>query len=118
MSHGARTIFIDLVKACNSIRHDDISLSLRKTGTLEMHTRWIEKSCGHFEVMLKIGREDVRLTHGCEVRQVNNVSPILFIVVIQLATEDIMKSLKRAGAERPKIKCMTNESGILCSNDK
>ena len=78
-------------------------------GVLERHGKWIEKLHGDFEVFLKIGKQDARITHRCGVRQSDNFAPTLFIIVTQLDEEDIIESLKRAGIDAPKIRCDPNE---------
>ena len=48
--HGieSHTIFIDLVKACNSIKHKVMYLTLKKMGAPDKHIKWAEKSHGDF----------------------------------------------------------------------
>ena len=62
------TIFIVLVKAYNSVKHDIILLALRKMGAPKKYVKWIEKLYGNFDVILKIGREEVCIRYGCGVR--------------------------------------------------
>ena len=62
-------IFIDLVKAHDSIRHDIILFTLRKIGAPEKHVKWIEKSHQDFGVTLKIGRKEICIKYGCGAMQ-------------------------------------------------
>ena len=68
--HGLDTyaVFIDLVKAYNSIKHDVISIALRKIGVLERYIKWVEKLYGDFEVVLKVGREEIAIKYVCSMR--------------------------------------------------
>ena len=50
-------VFIDLIKACDSVKHEVISSTLKIIGAPERHIRWVEKLYGNFEVILKIGKE-------------------------------------------------------------
>ena len=76
------TMFIDLIKVYDSVKHDIILLALRKMGAPEKYMKWIEKLYGDFDVILKIGREEVCIRYGCRVCQGNNLVPILFIVIM------------------------------------
>ena len=61
------TIFIDLVKAYDSAKYDIILLILKKMGALEKYAKWIEKLYSNFNILLKIGREEVIIRYGCKV---------------------------------------------------
>ena len=100
---GARASFIDIIKARDRIKHEVISSALRKIGAPERHTRWVEKSCGDFEVILKIGKEDVAIPCGCGIWQGDNLAPTLLIIVVQLVSEDIIDDLKAANTYLPAI---------------
>jgi len=76
------TIFIDLVKAHDSMKHDIILLALRKMGAPEKYMKWIEKLYGNFDIILKIGREEVCIRYSYGVYQGDNLAPILFIVIM------------------------------------
>ena len=104
MGCDVHDVFIDLVKVHDSMRHGIVSLSLKKMGVLERHTRWIKKSCGDFEVMFKMEREDVGIRHRCGFWQGDDLAPALFIRVMQLDAEGIMKNLKSTGADVQKNK--------------
>ena len=57
-------IFIDLVKACNSIKHKIISIALEKMGAPERFIQWVEKLYGDFNVILKVGKEEIIIEYG------------------------------------------------------
>ena len=94
IGHDTCAVFIDLVKAHDSVRHDVIMLALRKMDAPEQHIKWVTKLHGDFEVVLKIGRVEARISHGCGVRQGDNLAPTLFIIVTKLAAEEIIKTIK------------------------
>ena len=111
MGVDTHAIFVDLVKACDSVKHDVISLALRRMGAPEKYVKWVEKLCGDFEVILKIGREEVCIRYGCGVRQGDNLAPTSLIIVMQLVAEDIIKQLKAEKVEIPKVRCNSNGGG-------
>ena len=39
-----RNMFIDIVKACDIIRYDDMSLAMKKIGEKERHIKWIKNA--------------------------------------------------------------------------
>jgi len=61
-------VFIDLVKAYNSIKHNVISIALRKNRAPEKYIKWVEKLYGDFEVILKVGREEIAIQYRCGIR--------------------------------------------------
>ena len=54
-------MFIDLLKACDSLKHKVMSLAIKKMGAPEKCANWVEKSHRDFEVVLIIGREEISL---------------------------------------------------------
>ena len=106
-------IFIDLVKAYDSVRHDVISFALRKMGAPEKYVKWIEKLHRDFGVTLKIGREEIYIKYGCGVRQGDNLAPTLFIIVMQLVAEDIIRQLKEENVTIPSVRYNDSGSGVL-----
>ena len=65
MGIDTHAIFTDLVKSHDSVKHDVISLALRKMGAPEKHVKWVEKSYGDFDTILKTGREEACIRYGC-----------------------------------------------------
>ena len=75
-------IFIEVIKAQNSVKHDIILLTLLKIGAPEEYIKQIEKLYNNFNVMLKIGRKVVRNRYRCRVQQSDNLALMLFIITI------------------------------------
>ena len=75
-------VFIDLVKAYDSIKHDIIYASLEKMGAPKKFINWVEKLYKDCNVSLKIGKEEVIINYGYGVKQGDNLAPTLFIIVI------------------------------------
>ena len=61
---------------------------------------------------LKIGKKKVIVKYGCEVKQGNNLSPALFMIVMQLV-EEIIKVINHDDIVLPKIICARNRKGVL-----
>lgn len=68
-------VFIDLVKAYNSIKHDIILVSLEKMGVPKKFITWVEKLYKDCNVRLKIGKEEVIIKYGYRVKQGDNLAP-------------------------------------------
>ena len=77
-------VFIDLVKAYDSIKHNIISIALRKIRAPEKYIKWVEKLYGDFEVILKVSRDEIAIQYGYGIRQGDNLALTLFIIVMQL----------------------------------
>ena len=55
MDIDANAIFVDLLKACDSMKYAVMSLSLKKMGAPDRHVKWVEKLYG--DVIFKVGKE-------------------------------------------------------------
>ena len=106
-------IFIDLVKAYDSIKHEIISIALKKMGALDKFIQWVEKLYGDFNVILKVGKEEICIEYGCGVWQGDNLVPTLFIIVMQLVAENIINELIKAKIQLPSIKCSKTSEGVM-----
>ena len=67
----------------------------------------------YFEVILKVGIEEIIIKHGCRVVQGDNLAPMLFIFVTQLVNEDILIALKEAITSTPSVKYSRSGKGSL-----
>jgi hypothetical protein len=87
--HGKETyaLFIDLVKAFDSINREALYLILKKYGLPEELINVIKKMYLNCSVQIKVGAEkrDVEYTSG--VLQGDNAAAVLFLFVMQAATE-------------------------------
>ena len=62
-------------------------------GAPDRHAKLAEKLCGDFNVILKAGKEEISIKYGCGVRQGDNLTPTLLIIVMQLVAEEIIKHM-------------------------
>ena len=64
---------------------------------------------GDFNAILKVGKEEISMKHGYGVRQGDNLSPTLLIIVMQLLVEDVIKRTKIKYAPMSIIKTQLEE---------
>ena len=69
--------------------------------------------CGCFELGLKILRKETSIKHGCGVRKGDNIAPTLFIIVMQLVSEDVLDEMMKNNVELPKLSAAKIGNGIL-----
>ena len=62
-------LFVDIVKQCDSVKHDVMTASLEKMGTSKKFITWVEKLCKNCNVNLKIGKEEISIKHVCGVKK-------------------------------------------------
>ena len=62
--------------------------------------------------MLKVGEEVIITEYGCGVRKGDNLAPTLFIVVMQLTSEDIISKLKEEKSCMKNVK-YDNNNGLM-----
>ena len=111
-------VFVDLVKSHDSIKHDVATASLEKMGAPQKFITWVEKLHENCNVNLKIGKEEVIIKHGCGVKQSDNLSPILFTIVMQLVIEDTFIKFKLNNLDLPRMKHDVERSRILKLHNK
>ena len=100
------------MKACDRIKHKEMFLALKQMGARDKHIKWVEKSHSDFEVVLKIGREEISIKCRCGVRQGDNLDPASFFIFMQLVTEDILDELMKKKVELPKLKRSSTGNGV------
>ena len=88
-------VFIDLVKAYDSIQHKVIDETLHIFGVPEIIRTWIKKLYNDSVVELKVGKFKHHIPCGCGVKQVDSVAPTLFIMVFQLAVMELSAEFKK-----------------------
>ena len=106
-------IFVDLIKAHDSVRHDIASAALVKMGPPPMYVEWLETLCGDFNVVLKLAKKEINIRHGCGVRQGDNLAPTLFKLVLQLVAEDILRTFRENRIDMLEIMCNKDPTGVL-----
>ena len=85
----AHVVFFDLVKACDHIQNDVIKETLKVFGVPRDVSAWIMKLCSKCSVVLKVGMKNKLLSCGCGAKQGCSLAPTRFIMVIQLAAQDL-----------------------------
>ena len=74
-------LFIDLVKAYDSVQHEMIRKALEILGAPSNLIRWTMKLYCNFSVVLKIGSQELSIPYGCGVKQGDSLAPLLFCMV-------------------------------------
>ncbi len=80
-------LFIDLVKAFDTIDQNIIFMILEKYGILHELHAIIKKMCTNVQLQFMIGKEKCFINYTNEVFQGDNASPILSLFVIMAATD-------------------------------
>ena len=88
-------VFIDLVKAYDSIQHKVIDETLHIFGVPMIVRTWIKKLYNDSVVELKVGKFKHHIPYGCGVKQGDSVAPTLFIMVFQLAVMELSAEFKK-----------------------
>jgi len=86
-------IFVDLIKAFNTIDHTLLFQVLSKYGIPPKMQRTIKKLYMNCTVQLEIGKEKCEIKYNTGVQQGDNMAPILFSHVMQAAKETLHKKL-------------------------
>ena len=94
-------VFIDLVKAYDSIQHEIIDLAMRKMGAPTNLCKVVKKLYSDFNVVLKIGKVERKIPMGCGVRQGDNLAPTLFIMVMQMVSQVVQDECDKQGIHSP-----------------
>ena len=67
-------------------------------------TKCVEKLHGNFNAVLKVGNIEIEIEHGHLVRQDDNVTPSLLIIVMQLVAGGMLAELKDSNTDTINIK--------------
>jgi hypothetical protein len=91
--HGQDTwaIFVDLVKAFDTVDHALIFEILKKYGIPENMVRVIEKMYKDSTVIFKTGQETREIPYEIGVKQGDNMAPVLFIYLMNAFAETLSK---------------------------
>ena len=89
--HGLDThvVFIDLVKAFDSVSREGLYLMLGKIGVPESLIHLVISLHTNFSVKVKAGQEDVEVPYNTGVKQGDSLAPILFLAYFELAMESL-----------------------------
>mmetsp|Transcript_1492 Transcript_1492/g.2308 ORF Transcript_1492/g.2308 Transcript_1492/m.2308 type:complete len:395 (+) Transcript_1492:893-2077(+) len=89
--HGLESyaIFIDLVKAFDTVHHDLLCQILQKYGLPPPIVNNVRKLYNNCKVKIKIGSKSTEIDYTTGVHQGDNMSPILFLFVIQAFLETL-----------------------------
>ena len=75
-------VFVDLVKAFDTINHDLMIMVLKKYGFPPKMIRTVQHMYGKFQLVFKKGKEEVAIDCLTGVHQGDNLAPLLFILVL------------------------------------
>jgi hypothetical protein len=83
--HGleSHAIFVDLVKAFDTVHHDLLCQILNKYGLPPNVVKNIKKLYTNCKVKIKVGKKYTEIDYTTGVHQGDNMSPVLFLFVIQ-----------------------------------
>ena len=80
-------VFADLVKAFDTSNHDLIINILKKFGAPSKFCNTIERLYSNLSVSLKIGKEEATIPQTIGVRQGDNLSPVIFLLIMAAFAE-------------------------------
>ena len=86
-------LFINLVKAFDSVNHKILYATLDKFGVPKNLTNTIWKMYNGCTVHLQVGKEEREIKYGTGVQQGDNMAPVLFLFIMQAAYETLQKKL-------------------------
>ena len=86
-------VFVDLVKAFDTIHHELMFKLLGKFGIPKYLIRVIEKLYHEFKIKIKVGKCEEKIDYQTGMKQGDNLAPILFIIVMQFMYELVEKKL-------------------------
>ena len=110
-------IFADLVKAFDTSNHDLIIDIIRKLGGPTKFCNAIERLYTDLTVTLKIGKEKSDIAQSVGVRQGDNLSPVIFLLIMAAFSETLEANLTAANIPKTRFH-RANLSNISLMNSK
>ena len=100
-NHGQETyaLFIDLIKAFDTTRHNLLEPILQKFGAPPPLTKLIASLYKDMTVTINLEGEEREVPYTCGVRQGDNMSPVIFLFYIHVAMILTRKEAKRQGVQ-------------------
>ena len=108
-------IFIDLIKAFDSVPRDLLYLVLAKFGIPAKLIALIKALHSGCKVKIRIGETDVEIDNTAGVKQGDTLAPILFIIFFQLAMEVVEIHLNNANLGKPTFR--TKQDDVMTGRD-
>ena len=101
--HGLESfvVFVDLVKAFDTVNHELMFLVLEKYGYPPRMVSTIRKMYEQFSLCIKKGEEEELIDYLIGVHQGDNLAPLLFVLVFQAAMETLELTEERAKISSP-----------------
>ena len=90
--HEAYVLFVDIIKAFDSVNRDMLWKILAKYGIPENMIQTIKKMYTDIHVTLQVSKEKEEFMSTSGVKQGDNLAPLLFLFVIQAAIEMMQES--------------------------
>ena len=87
-------VFVDLVKAFDTIHHKLLFELLKKYGIPIYLIKVIEKLYKDFKSEIKVGKRKELINYSMGVKQGDNLVPIIFIIFVQFMAELVSKKWK------------------------
>ena len=91
-NHDAYVLFVDLMKAFDSVNREMLWQILAKYGIPVPLVDVIEKMYADIEVTTSVGKAKTTFPSTSGVKQGDNLAPLLFLFVVQAATETMEKN--------------------------
>ena len=85
-------IFADLVKAFDTSNHELIIAILIKLGAPPKFCNAIQRLYSNLVVTLKIGKEKADISQGVGVRQGDNLSPVIFLLIMAAFSDEVLEA--------------------------
>ena len=96
----AHVLFVDLVKAYDSVNRELLWKILNKYGVPDETITVLKKLHTNVKYLLRVGKEKVEIGATVGVIQGNNLGPILFIYLIQAVATTLDKEMRKANIKQ------------------